>query len=154
MFRKSIISGAPRRAVSAILAGQKELVVSQSFWIASASDETEIFDAEAAMNRACDDLDLLQELSDLFAEHREKMLAQLTTAVETGDAKGIGEAAHALKGSIGTFSTKLPFLLARELEFCGKEGRLEQTPELLGALKSALIELEAAVRNFLSANRK
>jgi len=113
----------------------------------------DIFDSAEAMNRACDDLELLTELAELFAENRDRLLVELTEAVATSNAKEVDEAAHALKGSIGTFSTLRPFQLARELEFCGKEQRLEMTPQLLEALKASLVELEAAVTNFLASNR-
>src|SRR5689334_15375978 len=84
---------------------------------------SDIFDPAEAMNRACDDWDLLTELAELFVDNRNKLLDELTEAVAARDGKGIEEAAHALKGSIGTFTTKRPFALVRELELCGKEGQ-------------------------------
>lgn len=116
-------------------------------------EPSDIFDPAEAMDRACDDLELLAELAEMFNENRDRLLVELTEAVASGDAKGIDEAAHALKGSVGTFSTKRPYLIARELEFCGKKGQLEATPQLLAGLKTALSELEVAVSNFLTAAR-
>lgn len=114
---------------------------------------SEIFDPREALERTCDDLELLAELAELFAENRDCLLASLTAAVAAGNAEEIDQAAHALKGSVGTFSTKRPYLLARELEFCGKEQRLTDAPQLLDALKAALIELETSLNSFLAANR-
>lgn len=119
----------------------------------SAGAASEIFDPAEAVDRACDDLDLLAELAELFSESRDRLLADLRSAVERGDADGIAQAAHALKGSIGTFSTLRPFQLVRELEFCGKERRLEPTPQLLDALIVALAELDTAVSTFLASRR-
>lgn len=117
---------------------------------ATADGVNDIFDPAEALERTCDDLELLAELSELFRENRDRLLVELTEAVETGNAKGVDEAAHALKGSIGTFTTKRPYHIARELEFCGKEACLEATPQLLSGLKAALVELEAAVTAFLA----
>ncbi len=119
----------------------------------STTDVSDIFDPAEAMDRACDDLELLAELAEMFQENRDRLLVELAEAIAHGNAKGVDEAAHALKGSIGTFSTKRPYLIARDLEFCGKESRLETTPQLLDALKIALAELETAVSQFLSASR-
>ncbi len=113
----------------------------------------DIFDPREALNRTCDDLDLLAELADLFAENRDLLLTSLSEAVATGNAEEVDRAAHALKGSISTFTTLRPYLLARELEFCGKEGRLEAAPQLLDGLKTALRDLDQAVTNFLTTSR-
>jgi HPt (histidine-containing phosphotransfer) domain-containing protein len=114
---------------------------------------SDLFDPQEALNRACDDIELLAELAELFAENRDRLLKQLGDAIAQGNARGIDEAAHALKGSIGTFTTKRPFRTARELEFCGKERRLEAAPHLFASLKADLAELETAVANFLASTR-
>ncbi len=119
----------------------------------TAGSVSDIFDPAEAMDRACDDLELLAELAEMFNENRDRLLVELTEAVASGNAQGIDEAAHALKGSVGTFSTKRPYLIARELEFCGKNQQLEAAPQLLAGLKVALTELEVAVSNFLSTAR-
>ncbi|MFO0917356.1 MAG: Hpt domain-containing protein [Planctomycetaceae bacterium] len=113
----------------------------------------DIFDPREALQRTCDDLDLLAELAELFAENRDQLLDSLSDAVSEGHAENVDRAAHALKGSISTFTTLRPYHLARELEFCGKEQRLEAAGQLLAALKSSLRELEAAVQNYLNSAR-
>lgn len=116
-------------------------------------DSAEIFDAAEAMDRACDDLELLAELVGIFEENRDRLLEELAKAVESGDAKTIGEVGHALKGSISTFSTKRPYLIAREIELSGKDARLETAPQLLDALKTSLSDLSKAVREFLASHQ-
>jgi two-component system sensor histidine kinase/response regulator len=116
-------------------------------------DAADLFDPAVAMDRACDDLDLLAELVELFAENRDRLLVDLATAIEQSDARGVDQAAHALKGYVGTFTTLRPYRLARELEFCGKEQSLEPAPQLLDALKTSLAELHAAVTSFLESQR-
>lgn len=121
--------------------------------VATGGDASDVFDPAEALDRTCDDLELLAELAELFTENRDRLLVELTEAVAAGNAQGVSEAAHALKGSVGTFSTKRPYLIARELEFCGRDARLEAAPQLLAGLKVALAELEVAVSAFLSASR-
>jgi two-component system sensor histidine kinase/response regulator len=117
---------------------------------ATASSNPDVFDPAEALARVCDDLDLLAELAELFAENRARLLEELSRAVAEGDPHGIDRAAHALKGSISTFSTRKPYELARELEFCGKEGRLEQAPLLFDALTTYVQQLEQALAAFLA----
>lgn len=117
-------------------------------------NDADLFDPAAAMDRTCDDLDLLAELDELFAANRDRLLEDLAAAVQQGDALGVNQAAHALKGSIGTFTILRPYRLARELEFCGKERRLEAAPQLLDALKVSLADLQNAVTLFLESRKQ
>ena len=110
----------------------------------------EIFDPAEALERACDDLELLTELSDLFGEHRDHLLQELTSAIAEGDTSRVAEAGHAIKGSIGTFTTKLPYELARRLEFSGKDQDLSVAARTLDQLKSSLAALEREVNRFLA----
>ena len=110
----------------------------------------EIFDPSEAMSRTCDDLELLRELAELFAEHRDQLLAELTQAVAAGDLRRIAEHSHAIKGSIGTFTTRRPFELARQLEFAGKERNLAACDSILSELKQSLTALELEVSRFLA----
>lgn len=116
----------------------------------SAVDVSEIFDPAEALGRACDDLELLTELAGLFAEHRDHLLAELTHAVAAGNAALIAEHGHAIKGSIGTFTTKRPYELARQLEFSGKGGNLADAGPILADLKQSLAALEQEVTRFLA----
>lgn len=116
----------------------------------SAVDAAEIFDPAEALGRACDDQELLTELAGLFAEHRDHLLAELTDAVAAGDAALIAEHGHAIKGSIGTFTTKLPYELARQLEFTGKGGNPADAGRILAELKQSLAVLEQEVTRFLA----
>lgn len=113
----------------------------------------DLFDPAVAMDRTCDDLDLLAELVELFAENRDHLLGDLAAAIERGDGRGVDQAAHALKGSVGTFTTLRPYRLARELEFCGKERRLEAAPQLLEALRISLADLHTAITTFVESQR-
>jgi HPt (histidine-containing phosphotransfer) domain-containing protein len=115
--------------------------------------DADLFDPAVALERTCDDLELLAELAELFAENRDRLLADLAAAIERRDARGVDQAAHALKGSVGTFTVLRPYRLARELEFCGKEKRLEAAPQLLDALKTSLADLQSAVASFLNSQR-
>ena len=52
------------------------------------------------------DVDLAREVSEMFINECPKHLNDLCTAIRDGNAKALEGSAHAVKGSIGNFSTK------------------------------------------------
>jgi len=84
------------------------------------------------------DRKLAAEVIDVFLSDAPKMIGRLQRAVRSRKLDAIQHAAHALKGSIGNFTTGLTFEAARKLEHAARERNL---PEV----KSRFIELRAEV---------
>ena len=61
------------------------------------------FDPDDVLARVEGNRDLLAELVDIFRAEYPRLLANLRHSVETGDARGVQEAAHAIKGTVGNF---------------------------------------------------
>ena len=53
-----------------------------------------------------------------------RLLADLRRCVDNGDARGVQEAAHAIKGTVGNFGAHAASEAARALEVMGREGVL------------------------------
>jgi len=70
------------------------------------------------------DRKLLAEIVDIFRVESPRMLADLRRCLETGDARGVMEAAHALKGCVGNFGGRAAADAALVLERMGREGAL------------------------------
>ncbi len=102
---------------------------------------TNYFDVEAALDRCCGDVDFLAEMVDLLAS---SVLTQMT-AIEVACAarcpRELGEAAHALKGSISTMTSSVPYELARDLESLGKSGTCEGADIVVSTLRASLHQL-------------
>jgi HPt (histidine-containing phosphotransfer) domain-containing protein len=62
------------------------------------------------------DVDLAGEVSEMFINECPKHLNDLCTAIRDGNAKALEGSAHAVKGSIGNFSTKGAHESALKLE--------------------------------------
>lgn len=73
--------------------------------------------------------DLLAELIILFGQEAPRRISQLRDAVQAGDAKGVMQLAHSLKGSSANLGAKSMASLCNQLEQQGREGNLD------GALK-------------------
>jgi two-component system, sensor histidine kinase and response regulator len=63
----------------------------------------------------------------------------------------VQRAAHAVKGSVGTFGARPARELAARLEGVGREGRLDEAPALLDALEAELTRVTVALRDHAAA---
>ena len=85
------------------------------------------FDRDDILARVEGNRDLLAEMVDIFRAEWPRLLANLKHSVETGDATGVQEAAHAIKGTVGNFSGHAAAEAARALEVMGQQGVLTGT---------------------------
>ncbi len=99
-----------------------------------ASVET-AFDPEDVLARVEGDRKLLAELVDIFRVESPRMLADLRRGLETSDARGVEDAAHALKGCVGNFGGRAAADVALALERMGREGVLDGAGARLAELE-------------------
>ena len=92
-----------------------------------------IFDEIKQMSGA----DFMNELIDTFLEDAPKMIAELKSALEANNADSFRRAAHSLKSNAATFGASQLATLAKELEMLGKENKINETGNRLGALEEA-----------------
>jgi two-component system, sensor histidine kinase and response regulator len=94
------------------------------------------------------DEELLREIAVMFIEDCPSMLAKIKEASLRGDGKSLEQAAHALKGVIGNFSTETPaYHLAFKLEMMGRESELKNAAKMCERLEQELKQLTAAVES-------
>jgi|GEM_PF-1785318 len=79
--------------------------------------------------------DMLGQLVTIYLGNSADLIEQLGTAVSAGDAKGVREAAHALKSTSGSLGATTLSALCKDLEMMGREGRLHGADELLVRLE-------------------
>jgi len=108
-------------------------------------DTQEVLDESAFLARFEGEPELLRDVVNLFLDDCPKLLDGIRGALERGDAQGLERAAHKLKGTVANFSARASYDAALRLEVMGREGHLEQAPESLGRLESALEELSPAL---------
>jgi HPt (histidine-containing phosphotransfer) domain-containing protein len=77
---------------------------------------------------------LLAELIEIFLEDCPRRLHELTQAVKEGNATGVGQSAHSLKGMVAGFQAKSAHGLASEMEGLGKACDLSKASDLLPPL--------------------
>jgi HPt (histidine-containing phosphotransfer) domain-containing protein len=80
--------------------------------------------------------DFIGELVDTYLEDSQALIQQMHQALAAQDADSFRRAAHSLKSNSASFGAMQLSSLARELEFAGKENRLDQTGETLARLET------------------
>ena len=92
---------------------------------------------------------LLAEMFQLFCEDVPPRLDQMREALAAGDAKALGEVAHALKGASGSMGATALRHLCADLEKAGREHRLEDAALVLPRVVAAYGEARAALQAHL-----
>jgi signal transduction histidine kinase/CheY-like chemotaxis protein/HPt (histidine-containing phosphotransfer) domain-containing protein len=77
-------------------------------------------------------MDLAREVLRSFLDTAEHGVARVEAALAAGDAKVLGQVAHALKSSSANVGALALSACWRELEACGREGRVDQARALFG----------------------
>jgi CheY-like chemotaxis protein len=103
------------------------------------------FDPEDVLARVEGDRGLLAELVDIFRAESPGLLANLRQKVEAGDARGVQEAAHAIKGTVGNFGAPAASEAARALEVMGKDGSLAGAGACMARLEVEVEHLQRSL---------
>jgi CheY-like chemotaxis protein len=103
------------------------------------------FDPAAALKRVGGDAELLRELAGVFLDECPNLLAEVGRAVAARDGPRLQMAAHAIKGSAGTFSAGAAQDAAWRLEQIGRDGDWAGADAAWGALEGAVGRLRLAL---------
>jgi two-component system sensor histidine kinase/response regulator len=91
-------------------------------------------DFSASLRWVDGDRELLAELIAIFLEDCPKRLQELAQAVKEGNASGVRQAAHSLKGMVAGFDASSAHGLSAEMEGLGKAGDVSKASDLLPPL--------------------
>ena len=107
------------------------------------ANETNVEEIEEAEVLSAFDGDaiLTRELAELFSIECPNYLNAMHTAIREGNNAALEQAAHALKGSIGSFSTQGAYETAEKLEALATSGDMAGALEFLKTLEEQLAEL-------------
>jgi signal transduction histidine kinase/CheY-like chemotaxis protein len=101
-----------------------------------------------ALKRAGGDPELLRELVRLFLKEHPRWLAVLREALAAGSAAALRDAAHSLKGALGTLAAQAAFDAALRVEALGRQGNLRGAEETCALLEQELERLRPALTAF------
>ncbi len=93
--------------------------------------------------------DFIGELLETFFEEAPELLAEMGRALDEGDAQSFRRSAHSLKSNSASFGATQLTSLARDLEYMGRDGRLDEAGPLLPQLKAAYVQAAEALKALL-----
>ncbi len=106
-----------------------------------------VVDEHALLEGMGGDGRLLKEVIGLFLADYPKRLSEVKKAVADGNAQALAGAAHALKGSVGTFAVMGAYEAAANLETIGRGGGVTGAEKALDGLEEELSRLARALRS-------
>jgi len=115
------------------------------------ADAQPLFDKNALLKAFDDDWEFLREVIDIFIADYPDMLKSIKASIESDDAPGLQQTAHALKGMLGNFQVDSSAQKAYLLEKMGSDGKLEDAANIYQQLAADLDSLE---RMFLDISRE
>ena len=104
-----------------------------------------VLDGRALLAQVDGDVRLLGKLTRLFLADCPGMLSAIKKAIASQDARGLQQAAHALKGSIANFAARGPFEAALKLETMGRRSELTGAEEAYLTLEKEITRLSQAL---------
>ena len=87
-------------------------------------------------------IELLEELLEIFFQDYPKDMVELKDSMEKKDARAVAFTAHGLKGELGNLGMETAYNMARELEKLAKDNNLEEATLLPGLLENEIKRME------------
>ena len=104
-----------------------------------------VFDLEEALARARGKRELLRKMADLFLADCPGLLAQICSALATGDGSTLERAAHRIKGSAANLSAPRVVAVAGRLEEIARGGCLAEAEAACAGLEAEVGRLGHAL---------
>jgi two-component system sensor histidine kinase/response regulator len=102
---------------------------------AAGSAVSDAIDLKSALERLEGDMELLEELAQLFKNDCPRVMEEMREAISVGDAPRLTSLAHTLKGSSSSLSALPLSQAAAELEKQAESGNLADADKLYGLLE-------------------
>lgn len=109
-----------------------------------------VVERKALLEGLDNDTQLLNEVIGIFLADYPGKLAELRTAVATGNAEHIASSSHALRGSISTFGAKAAVEAAHRLESMGRRGEMGGVEEAFSVLEREVALVASVLEQIIS----
>jgi two-component system, sensor histidine kinase and response regulator len=108
-----------------------------------------VLDRDAILERMEGDVELLEEIVQLFLEDSPRLIAAMRDSLANADAAGLRMAAHAMKGSLSNFGSLPAGMLASELETMGRDENLDNAAAVLDSFVASFESLQPALLSLI-----
>ena len=101
---------------------------------------------ESLLEGVMGDRVLLAEMAELWLKDSEAQVNLISLGIEQSDSLVIQRAAHAIKGSVGTFQAAAAYEAAKELEVVAKSANLDAAKQVFATLSVQIENVRRALR--------
>ena len=109
-----------------------------------------MIDIRIALQSTDGDREMLCQMAELFVEEGPKQLQAVEMMIDRGDAEGLRNAAHTLKGSVAIFGASSAQLAAERVEQIGAAGDWSDVEQARQALVQQCKQLTDAITELLA----
>ena len=120
------------------------------FELPAVDQKVDVINRKTLWKRLDGDRELLRELLDGYRGSCPNVIEELRAGVDGQDPRRVQQAAHQLKGMVGSFSATRAYNTARDMEQSGQAGDFTRAPDILAKLESALAEVDAELENIVN----
>lgn len=107
-------------------------------------------DHAEALRRAEGDVELLADMARIFLGDCPRLIANIRAALANGTPGQIADAAHELKGCLGSFAAHRGFAAAEKLEIAGRAGRMTDARAAAALVEAELERLTPAMERLIT----
>ncbi len=107
---------------------------------------------EELLARVGGDLELLQDLVDVFLEDLPERLQALRAALDEDQLEDLFETARAIKGSVSNFAAAAAFEAASQLDELARSGTRAGLKEAIDVLEQEMSRLQPALREIIESS--
>jgi len=99
-------------------------------------------DKATALDRVGGSLELLQQLAGVFRDDCARLVPEIREAIRAGDAAGLCQAAHTLKGMVSFFGASAATEASRRLEELGQAGSVTDAENVFTTLAQEIARVQ------------
>jgi len=113
---------------------------------------TPIVSRRELLKRVDGDMELLQDLVDVFLEELPQRLEALRAALDQDDLEGLHEKAHSIKGSVSNFAAAAAFEAASQVNDLARSGTRDGLKQAIDVLEQEMSRLQPALREIVESS--
>lgn len=112
-------------------------------------DLESVFDYDDFLYRIDGDVDLLKEVIEIFLKDTPVLLADLYSAIKSGDTNAVERAAHTLKGAAANISAIKMQSLSQQIQLALRENDATGLESFVGDFEDNYEKLDQVLRGYL-----
>lgn len=109
-----------------------------------------VFDLDAVLELVDGEIELLQEIAEMFQSDLPSNMEQVRNALTAGNTEVVHQVTHRLKSTVGNLGGRAAHKAVQDLEKSARDGQTENTDELFANFQHELTHFSDTLAEFLA----